>query len=155
MNLKPCQCPWLLQWSAFKSEMNYGVQDAWVFLIFGSTHLWKSCLLLLSKMELPKPWSFCSSSLMEEESSPLSDTRFEKPSHFEKPKRLGKTCQYSPNPHKLQSAPGSYIQCMNKCYSPLLIHCENILRINTMTTSKHLCFTWFLDPWFKMGWTCL
>lgn len=60
-----------------------------------------------------------------------------------KAKEIRKTCQYSPNPHKLQSAPGSYIQCMNKCYSPILIHCENILQINTMTTSKHLCFAWF------------
>lgn len=116
------------------------VQDTWVFLIFGSTHLRKSVCYFFPKMELPKPWSFCSSSLMEEESSPLSDTRFEKPSYFEKPKRLGKNLSVFSKPTQTSECSGSYIQCMNKCYSPILIHYENILQINTMTTSKMLCF---------------
>lgn len=84
---------------SFSSPINL-----WIPFIFGSP-----VFFLLSKMEVPKPWSFCPSSLIEERSWPMSDTRFEEPSHIQKPKRLGETWQYSPKPNKLQSAPGSYI----------------------------------------------
>lgn len=58
------------------------------------------------------------------------------------------------NPPAPACARNSFPQCMNTRCSPLLTR-ENILGINTMTTSTHLHFTWLLDSRFKWGWKCL